>query len=76
MLWRYIVFGETIESEANMVIIGYETVGSPEGAWEAFKAKGDYFEAQKSVLTAHEVRIAELGKIHRFYMDHVKTAPR
>lgn len=76
MLRRYIVFGETTESEANMVIIGYESAKSPKGAWEAFKARGDYFEAQKSTLTDHEVRIAELGKIHRFYVDDGEAASR
>ena len=64
----YIVFGETNESENNLVILDMVgTADSPEDAFEHFK--NGVLEEQRAIMTSREVRVVGISIIYRYVVD-------
>lgn len=64
----YIVFGETNESENNLVILDMVgTADSPEDAFEHFK--NGMLGEQRKLMTSREVRIVGISIMYRYLVE-------
>ena len=64
----YLVFGETSESENNLVVLDkVNTAESHEAAFEHFKS--GMLEDQRTIMTSREVRVVKISPIYRYVVD-------
>ena len=65
---RYLIFGETHESDANMINLEFvPSAEGPEDAYEQFK--DGFLVHQRSRMTSCHVRIVSVVPIHRYYVE-------
>lgn len=63
----YIIYGDTEESENNLVVLSFREAESASEAFEKWK-ESETFRAQKGILTSNEIRVCEMGARNYFFL--------
>jgi hypothetical protein len=71
---RYIIYGETEESEGNFVVLGFEVACTPKQAFEKWMKK-DFAKHQIEMLTDDEIQVREIAGIEDIHYFYAKNDP-
>lgn len=63
---RFIIYGETIESESNLVILSINEARNESDAFQEWK-ESEMYESQRKLLTDTTIRVIEIGSQIKYY---------